>query len=118
MATNYINTFYNKYKKTYRKFIKNGRKQPDKINLNNMRNIYTKLVEESKENYLKSLRSKLSNPKTSMKSYWSALKSLLGGCKTTIIPPLNINNTFISDICEKCSLFNIFFAKQCTTGNW
>ena len=29
--TNYIKTFYNKYKKTYRKFIKNGRKQPEKF---------------------------------------------------------------------------------------
>ena len=74
-----ILSFYNKYKKTYRKFIKNGRKQPGKVHLNNMRTRYTKLVEESKENYLKSLGSKLSNPKTSMKSYWSALKELLGG---------------------------------------
>ena len=112
--TKNIKVFYNKYKKTYRNFFLNGRTQHDKIHLNKMKTEYTKLVEESKENYLKSLGSKLSNPKTGMKAYWSALKRLLGGYKTTIIPPLYINNTFVTNVSEKCSLFNNFFAKQCT----
>ena len=59
-----------------------------------MKTEYTKLVEESKENYLKSLGSKLSNTKTGIKAYWSALKRLIEGNKTTIIPPLNITTTF------------------------
>ena len=79
-----------------------------------MKTEYTKLVEESKQSYLKSLGSKRSNPKTGMKADWSALQRLLGGSKPTIIPPLNINNTFVTNVSEKFSLFNNFFAKQCT----
>ena len=79
-----------------------------------MKDEYTKLIENAKESYLKSLGSKLANPLTGMKAYWSALKKLLGGNKAPIIPPLNINNTFITSVKAKCSIFNKFFAKQCT----
>ena len=112
--TSNIKSFYNKYKKRYRRYIKNGRSQLDKMQLNNMKDEYTKLVEKAKESYLKSLGSKLANPLTGMKAYWSALKKLLGGNKAPTIPPININNTFITSVNEKCSIFNKFFARQCT----
>ena len=82
-----------------------------------MKDEYTKLVENAKEAYLKSLGNKLEKPQTGIKAYWAALKKLLGGDKAPTIPPLNINNIFITDAGEKCTIFNNFFGKQCTLMN-
>ena len=38
----------------------------------------------------------------------------MGGNKAPFIPPLDINNTFVTNVKNKCSIFNNFFAKQCT----
>ena len=34
--------------------------------------------------------------------------------KKPLIPPLLVNNKFVSDFTEKANLFNDFFATQCT----
>ena len=57
---------------------------------------------------------KLENPQTGIKAYWAALKKLINGNKVSNIPPLIVNNTFITDVKEKCLIFNNFFATQCT----
>ena len=82
-----------------------------------MRDKYTNIVREAKENYLKSLGSKLEDPQSGIKAYWTALKKLINGNKVPVIPPLIVNNTFITDIKEKCSLFNSFFDEPCTLMN-
>ena len=48
------------------------------------------------------LSTKLANPSTSSRSYWSILKTFVNGKKIPIISPL-----------EKANLFNQFFSKQC-----
>ena len=48
-----------------------------------------------------------------MKAYWTALKKLLNKDKVPIIPPISHNNSFVTDIKEKCNIFNMFFEKQC-----
>ena len=112
--TKAIKSFYNKYKKKYRSYIKNGRKKEDKDSINDTKDEYTALVRDAKENYLKSLGEKLENPQSGIKAYWAALKKLINGNKVSIIPPLIVNNDFITDIKQKCSIFNNFFANQCT----
>ena len=69
-------------------------------------------VEEAKSGYLKSLGDSLSNPRTGAKKYWTALKKLLNGYIATVIPPIILENIFITDIVEKCKIFNDFFSKQ------
>ena len=78
-----------------------------------MREEYTTLIKDAKERYIKSLGAKLTNPNTGMKAYWTALKKLLNKDKVPIIPPISENNCYVTDIKEKCNIFNRFFKKQC-----
>ena len=41
-------------------------------------------------------------------------KPFYNGKKVPIIPPLFINNRFVTDFQEKANVFNSFFAKQCS----
>ena len=54
------------------------------------------------------------NPKTSLKTYWSILKTLLNNKKIPCIPPLLQDNKYVTDFKKKAELFNLFFAKQCS----
>ena len=53
---------------------------------------------------------------TSLKAYWSILKTFLNNKKIPCIPPIYHNN-YITDFKEKDETFNNFFAKQCTIVN-
>lgn len=75
------------------------------------------MVETAKETYLKRLGSEVSNPQTSQKKYWAALKKLLNKSISTVIPPILCENVFVTDIKEKCILFNNYFKDQCTMLN-
>ena len=74
-------------------------------------NIY---IEESKEKYYTKLPSRLADPLTSPKTYWSILKTFLNNKKIPCIPPLFHENKFITDFKEKAELFNHFFVNQCS----
>ena len=54
------------------------------------------------------------DPCTSAKSYWTILKTLYNKRNIPLIPPLLVNNSFVTDFKEKANLFNEFFCKQCT----
>ena len=54
------------------------------------------------------------NPMTSLKTYWSILKTLLNNKKIPCIPPLLQDNKYVTDFKKKAELFNLFFAKQCS----
>ena len=71
-------------------------------------------MEESKENYYTKLSSRLADPLTSLKTYWSILKTFLNNKKIPCIPPLFHENKFITDFKEKAELFNHFFVNQCS----
>ena len=60
---------------------------------------------------------KLNNPSTSAKTYWSILKTFYSGKKVPPIPPLQIGNTLVSDFKMKANIFNKFFASQCVPLN-
>ena len=82
--------------------------------VNNLRNEYTDLVTKEKENYLSNLGTDASDPRTACKKYWTCLKKLLNKNKASLIPPLLENGLFITDIIDKCRIFNSYFQSQCT----
>ena len=59
------------------------------------------------------LSTKLANPSTSSKCYWSILKIFVNGKKIPIISPVLVNDKFVTNFLEKANLFNEFFSKQC-----
>ena len=88
--------------KIYRDYIKNFKLQ---IAINDA----SEVIDKKKNDYNCHLSSKLDNPKTSAKTYWSILKTFYSRKTISLIPPLLHNNTLITDI------FNTSFAPQCTT---
>ena len=54
------------------------------------------------------------NLMTSLKTYWSILKTLLNNKKIPCIPPLLQDNKYVTDFKKKAELFNLLFAKQCS----
>ena len=48
------------------------------------------------------------------KTYWSTLKTFYNDKNIPLIPPLLVNDNFITDIMTKANIFNKFFAEQCT----
>ena len=62
----------------------------------------------SKAKYHERLAIKLNDPKTAPKTYWSILKTFVNGSKIPLIPPLLVNNEFVTDFLEKANLLNEF----------
>ena len=66
-------------------------------------------IEESNK-----LSSRLADPLTIPKAYWSILKTFSNNKKIPCILPLFHENKFITDYKEKAELFNHFFQNQCS----
>ena len=52
------------------------------------------------------------DPMTSLKTYWSLLKTLLNNNKNFLY--LLQDNKYVTDFKKKAELFNLLFAKQCS----
>ena len=63
------------------------------------------LIKNNKARYLSSLKV-INDAQIGCKAYWS---------KYTLIPPIILNNNFITNVSEKAHLFNEFFVDQCKT---
>ena len=59
------------------------------------------------------MSTKLDNPSTSSKTYWLILKTFANGKKIPIIPPILVNDKFVTNFLEKTNLFNESFSKRC-----
>ena len=103
--------------KLYKKYVKNGRKPQDYILLRNASSISSNLIKKAKENFYASQGNKLNDPNISHKKYWTILNSFLNKKKVPQIPPIKSNSIFITNFQEKATLFNNFFAQQCTLIN-
>ena len=68
-------------------------------------------IEEPKEKYYTELSSKLADPITNSKTYWSILKTFLNNKKIPCIPPLFQENKFIANFKKKLNYLTIFFCK-------
>ena len=64
------------------------------------------VIKASKERYLKNMGAKLNDPLTTSKAYWSILKRFLNKVKIPLIPPILVNDVFITDFKDKSTLFN------------
>ena len=85
------------------------------VRLKNLTTELSNLIRDTKSEYHSKLAAKLVNPSTSAKTYWSILKTFANGRKVPVIPPLLINNEFISNFKTKANYFNKFFNQQCTS---
>ena len=113
MSTN-IKTLSRRKNKAFKRYKKNGYKNEDKEIVDRLRNECQEAIVNAKENYLKNLGSKLVDPTTGQKSYWKILNKFLNKCKIPKIPPLLVDDKYITNCKEKASIFNDFFSSQCT----
>ena len=95
-------------------YKRNGKKTEDYELLTEAVSEVFQLIEKSMDEYYYRLGKRLYNPSTSAKSYWNILKTFYNKRKIPLIPPLLVNNSFVTDFKEKANLFNEFFCKQCT----
>ena len=91
-----------------------GYKNEDREILDRLRNECQEAIVSAKENHLKNLGSKLADPATGQKSYWKILNKFLNKCKVPKIPPILVDNKYVTNCKEKASIFNDFFSSQCT----
>ena len=61
--------------------------------------------------------SKLSDPKTGQKHFWTAYKKIINKKVNTNIPPIIENGVYISNCKQKADIFNQYFANQCTIND-
>ena len=64
--------------------------------------------------YYENLGKKLNNPLLQTKTYLSIRKTLYNDKKIPLIPPLLVENKFVTDMKTKANIFNKFFVEQCT----
>ena len=71
------------------------------------------VISFSKAKYHERLAIKLNDPKAAPKTYWSTLKTFVNSSNNPLIPPLLVNNEFVTGFLVKANLFNDFFREQC-----
>ena len=102
----------------YNKYIQSGRFESGFLLLEILITELNELINTTKALYYENLCKKLYNPLLQAKAYWSILKTFYNEKKIPLIPPLLVNDKFVTDIKTKVCIFNKFFvhlcAKQCT----
>ena len=73
--------------------------------------LQNKLNVPIKQKYYSKLSSKLANPATSLKTYWSILKTFLNNKKDSLCTS-SVSLLCLTNFKEKAELFNAFFANQ------
>ena len=109
-----IKSSLKKHNKLYRKYKENGYTENDKLKFESSKSDISNLILQAKERYLKNQGAKLADPNTGQKTYWKILNGFLNKCKVPRIPPLFMNQNFITDCKKKAEIFNEYFSKQCT----
>ena len=112
--TTKIKEFISQKNKLYSRIKKSNNGVLSKQLLQSLQQHLSKSIENAKKKYFFRISEKLNNPKTSIKCYWSLIKTLLNGKKVPCIPPVYDNNRYVTDFKEKCQLFNSYFSEQCT----
>ena len=100
--------------KLTKKYFKGGKKDSDLVQITALSNECTKTILEAKEKNISQLSQKLIEPSTDPKAYWKIINRFVNKKKTSMIPPLLVNDKIISNFSEKANPFNKFFPSQCT----
>ena len=100
--------------KLYKQYIENGRFESDFMMIESLITEINDLITSTKDLYYNNLAKRLNNPLLQARTYWSILKTFYNNKKIPIIPPLLIDDKFVTDIQTKANIFNKFFADQCT----
>ena len=100
--------------RVYRKWVKRGRNPDDRHIVRSVQNETNKIIKNAKADYFINLGKKLSNYNTGAKPFWTTFKRLVNKKKQSNIPPIIENGAIISDFRQKSTIFNDYFAMQCT----
>ena len=84
--------------KIYQKYVKKGRQETDFYALEESVRNLNDLILQTKTSYSKNLGRKLNDPTRQSKTYWSILKGFYNGKRVLVIPPLLVNNKFVTDL--------------------
>ena len=107
--TKTVKNFLRKKNHAYKNFVRRGQPDDKLEGINRMVSEGSKLIEDAKRNYFLKAGQTLANPRTSSKTYWTLINTVLNKVKIPIIPPLLENGLFVTDFTEKAQLFNDFF---------
>ena len=83
--------------KLFKQYILNGRFESDFILIESLVNELNDLISQTKTLYYENLAKKLNNSLLQAKTYWSILKTFYNDKKIPLIPPLLIDDMFITD---------------------
>ena len=100
--------------RVYCKWNKRGRKAEERLKVIETQKQTNKLIRQAKSSYYEKLGKLISDPSTGQKHFWTAFKRLSNKKTSTNIPPLIENDVYVTNFQEKASIFNDYFAKQCT----
>ena len=101
--------------KVYRRYVKNGRRDEDRISLCEVQSRCRRAIKDAKNSFYSRLANSLNDPNLSSKKYWSILNQFLHKKKTPRIPPIrDASDALIADVPKKANIFNSFFARQCS----
>ena len=100
--------------KIFKEYIQNGRFASDFVFLESLITELNELISLTKTLYYENLAKKLNNSLLQAKTYWSILKAFYNDKKIPLIPPLLIEDKFVTEIQTKENIFNKFFAEQCS----
>ena len=103
--------------KLYQEYVKKGRKETDFYALEESVRNLNNLILQTKTSYYENLGRKLNDPTLQSKTYWSIFKGFYNGKRVPLIPPLLVNNKFVTDFKAKANIFLSFFQQTMYTSS-
>ena len=103
--------------KLYQQHVKKGRQETDFCALEKSIRNLNDLILQTKTSYYENLGKKLNDTRFQSKTCWSILKSFYNGNRKPVIPPLVVNNKFVTDFKAKALFLMIFFQQTVHTSS-
>ena len=104
--------------RAYKSFMRRGRPDDKLDGIQKMISESARLIEEAKRNYFFKAGKTLAISRTSSKTYWYLMNTvLLNKASIPLIPPLLENGLFVLNFAEKGQIFNDHLVYQCTPIN-
>ena len=94
--------------RVYKNWIRRGRNTDELANVRKVRNATNRLIRKAKQTYYTKLGEKLCDPATGQKQFWAAFKKLANKKSVTNIPPIIVNDRYISNCKQKADILMTF----------